>query len=320
MPFTVAQIAEHLDAKVVGDESLIVDAVGEIEDGQKQRTIVLAINPAAVKKIQELPPKIVVLSEDLPELNATKLITGKGKEVLVDLLNLFFPEDHTGFISPQADIHDSTEIGINVKIYPGVFIGEAVKIGDNTTIYPNVVIYDHTLIGNNVIIHANTTIGSDGFGYIQKEGKNIKVPQKGNVVIEDDVEIGAGCTIDRATISSTIVGAGTKIDNKVHIAHNCKIGRNCLLAGASNLSGSVKLEDNVILGGGAGVADGITIGRGSIVAACTAAMRDFPAGSFIYATPAGEDYKQAIKCRAVYNKLPELQKKVKELEKKVNEG
>lgn len=320
MPFTVGQIAEHLGAEVIGDSSLIVESIGEIENGQRQRTIVLAINPQAVKKIQETIPQIVILSEDIPALKATKLITSRGKEALVDLLNLFYPEDHTGFISPQAVINDSTDLGINVKIYPGVFIGEAVKIGDNTTIYPNVVIYDHTLIGNNVIIHANTTIGADGFGYIQKEGKNIKVPQKGNVIIEDDVEIGAGCTIDRATLSSTLVGAGTKIDNKVHIAHNCKIGHNCLLAGASNLSGSVILEDNVILGGGAGVADGVTIGQGSIVAACTAAMRDFPAGSFIYATPAGEEYKHAIKCRAIYNKLPELQKKIKELEKKNNES
>jgi UDP-3-O-[3-hydroxymyristoyl] glucosamine N-acyltransferase len=315
MVATTGELAKLLNAELVGNPDLPIDLLGEIEDCENPRTLVLALDPKRVKLLSKYKPQAVVLSEDIPELDAVKLITNKGKEILIDLLNYFFPEDHTGFISEKACIDDSAELGINVKVYPGVIIGHGVKIGDNSIIYPNVVIYEQSRIGSNVIIHANTTIGSDGYGFIRKADGHLKVPQKGKVVIEDNVEIGAGCTIDRATLKKTVIGRGSKLDNQVHIAHNVSIGQNCLLVSGVRIAGSVKVGNNVVLMGAAGIVDNVTIGDNSIVAAYTVVTKDYPANSKIYATPVGEDMDKAMKIRALCKKLPDLFERIKKLEK-----
>jgi UDP-3-O-[3-hydroxymyristoyl] glucosamine N-acyltransferase len=315
MVVSAGELAKLLQAQLLGNSKLLVETIGEIEDCENPGTIVVALGEKNVEKLRQYKPQLVVLEKDIPELNATKLISSRGKEILAELLNILFPEDHTGFISPQAQIDESAELGINVKIYPGVFIGKAVKIGDNSIIYPNVVIYDYCQIGSNVIIHANAVIGADGFGYYQKEGQHHKIPQKGIVIIGDDVEIGACSTIDRATLKTTIIGQGTKIDNQVHIGHNCNIGKNVILTGGVRIAGSSVLEDGVIVLGGAGISDHVHIGKNSLVSAYTVVTKDFPANSNIYGTPVGENFKEAIKSRAFYNKLPELAERIKKLEK-----
>lgn len=315
MVVSAGELAKSLRAELIGDSKALIETISEIEDCEIPGTLVLAFGDKNVEKLLKYKPTIVVLEKDIPELTATKLITSRGKEVLAELLNILYPEDHTGFISPDAKIGEGAELGINVKIYPGVYIGKAVKIGDNTVIYPNVVIYDFCQIGNNVIIHANSVIGADGFGYYQKDGKHHKVPQKGIVIIEDDVEIGACTTIDRATLKATVIGQGTKIDNQVQIAHNCTLGKHCILTAGSKIAGSTVLEDNVILLGGAGVVDHVTLGKGSLVSAYTVVTKDLPANSNIYGTPVGENFRDAIKSRALYNKLPELAERIKKLEK-----
>lgn len=318
MALTVQELAQKINATVIGNGNLLIDTVSEFEDCENPNTIVVCIDKKRLKKYIQtgLQPKIIVLNEDTPEFSGTKLITTRGKEVLVDILHAVYPEDPVGFIAETAVISPAVTLGTNIKIYPGVYLGEGVEVGDNTTIYPNVVIYHGCKIGRNCIIHANTVIGSDGYGFItNKEGLHTKVPQKGIVIVEDDVEIGACCTIDRATLKATVIGQGSKLDNKVHIAHNAHIGKNCLLAGASNVSGSAILEDNVILAGGAGVADNIRIGKGSVITACTAAITDVPAGVQWYGTPVGDEMMTAMKRRALYNKLPDLFDRVKALEK-----
>jgi UDP-3-O-[3-hydroxymyristoyl] glucosamine N-acyltransferase len=163
-------------------------------------------------------------------------------------------------------------------------------------------------------------IGADGFGYIQdKDGRQRKVPQKGKVIIEDDVEIGANSCVDRATISATVIGQGTKIDNKVHIGHNVKIGQNCILAGSSNVAGSATLGDNVVLAGNAGVGDNISIGSNTVIFASTSVLTDIPPNSKIYGTPTADDYGVAMRRRALYNKLPEIYDRLKTLEGKQQE-
>lgn len=315
MVVSAGELAKLLQAELIGDSKVLIETISEIEDCENPGTMVVALGEKNIEKLRKYKPQIVVLEKDIPELNATKLITNRGKEILAEILNTLFPEDHTGFISPQAQIDESAELGINIKIYPGVFIGKAVKIGDNSIIYPNVVIYDYCQIGSNVIIHAGAVIGADGFGYYQKDGQHHKIPQKGIVIIGDDVEIGAGSTIDRATLKTTIIGQGSKIDNQVHIGHNCKIGKNVILTGGVRIAGSSVLEDGVIVLGGAGISDHVHIGKNSLVSAYTVVTKDFPANSNIYGTPVGENFKEAIKSRAFYNKLPELAERIKKLEK-----
>ena len=262
MALTAHELAQKIQATVIGNGAALIDTVGEFEDCENVNTLVVCVDKKRLKKNIDSGknPKIVVLNEDIPGFTGTKLITPRGKDVLIDILNAVYPEDPIGFISETAIISAGVILGTNIKIYPGVFLGEGVEVGDNTTIYPNVVIYHGCRIGNNCIIHANTVIGADGYGYITtKEGLHIKVPQKGIVLVEDDVEIGACCTLDRATLKATIIGQGSKLDNNVHIAHNVKIGKNCLLTGSTNVAGSSILEDSVIMAGGAGVADGCTI-------------------------------------------------------------
>jgi UDP-3-O-[3-hydroxymyristoyl] glucosamine N-acyltransferase len=306
MKISAGELAAKIQAKVIGNPDAVIQFFSEIEDCENVDTLVLAIDKKSIKKLKKYQPKIVVLNADIPELKAIKLIIKKDKEILIDLLNIFYPEIQEPFISPKAFINPSAKLGSGVKIYPGVFIGANVTVGKDTVIYPNAVIYDNCLIGSGCIIHSNAVLGADGFGFIQKDGKNLKVPQKGRVELGNDVEIGAGTTIDRATIKATVIGEGTKIDNKVQIGHNVKIGKNCILVGGANIGGSAVLEDNVIIAGGAGVVDNITIGRNSVVYAYTVATTDYPPNSKIYATPAGDDYLTAMKRRAAYNQLPEI--------------
>jgi UDP-3-O-[3-hydroxymyristoyl] glucosamine N-acyltransferase len=303
MNITTGQLAERLGCRLIGNAQLVLDRLGEVTECDQPGVVVLATEPKALKKLKGLAPRVVILKEDIPELTAVKLITNKGKDILIDVLTVFFPEDSTGFVSDRASIDPTARVGKNAKIYPGVFIGKDVVIGDDVVLYPGVVIYEKTRIGQRCIIHANAVIGSDGFGYIFQNGQHRKVPQKGIVIIEDDVEIGAATTIDRATISATVIGAGTKIDNKVLIAHNVIIGKNCILAGSSNIAGSSILEDGVILAGGSGVSDNVCIGAGAIICAYTVATSDVPPKTKLFATPTGEEYMTAMRRRAKLNKI-----------------
>ncbi|MDR1997111.1 MAG: UDP-3-O-(3-hydroxymyristoyl)glucosamine N-acyltransferase [Candidatus Margulisbacteria bacterium] len=312
---TAKELAEKIGGRLVGTDVQLT-ALVEAADCARPGSVCLAVLRKALDELKGRTPHCVILNKDLPELACPRIITDKGKEVLIELLEIFFPEQPTAGVSDRAFIDPSAALGRNVTVYPLVYIGARARIGDNTILYPGVVVYAGCVVGRDCIIQANAVIGADGFGYVQdKTGRQVKVPQRGNVLIEDGVEIGANTSIDRATLSSTIIGQGTKLDNKVHVAHNVRIGRNCVLAGGASVAGSSTLGDNVVLAGNAGVGDNITIGSNTVIFAATSVLRDIPPNSKIYGTPTADEYGSAMRRRALYNKLPELNSRLKELEK-----
>ncbi|MFI3135593.1 MAG: UDP-3-O-(3-hydroxymyristoyl)glucosamine N-acyltransferase [Methylococcaceae bacterium] len=220
------------------------------------------------------------------------------------------------YIGPYAVIGENSSIGDHSKIHAGAYLGSNVKIGKNCHIYPYAVIYDGVVVGDNVIIHSGAIIGADGFGYKFRNGGHVKVPQVGNVVIEDNVEIGANTCIDRGALGSTLIGAGSKIDNLVQIGHNNKVGKNVIMCGLTGVSGSCTIEDYAILAGSSGIADHVTIGRGAVVMARSGVAGDVEAGAHVFGSPA-KDKKTAYKEQIALSKLPELLKKVKMLEEKI---
>jgi UDP-3-O-[3-hydroxymyristoyl] glucosamine N-acyltransferase len=224
------------------------------------------------------------------------------------------------FVGAFAYIGEKVTIGNNTKIFPGVYIAENVRIGNNTTIHAGVKIYEDCVIGNDVIIHAGTVVGSDGFGFApQPDGSYQKVPQIGNVIIEDQVEIGANTTIDRATMGSTIIKKGVKLDNLIQIAHNVEIGSQTVIAAQTGISGSTKLGQNIMIGGQAGIAGHLNIADGVKIAGGAGVTKNLDGEGKSYAGFPAEEAKQSLKTQVYTRQLPELEKRVKELEKLVAE-
>ena len=219
-------------------------------------------------------------------------------------------------ISAFCVIGEGTRIGRNVQLHPLVTIGKDVHIGDDTVIFPQVTLHDGVQLGARVVVKAGAAIGGRGFGYAYDGAGHVRVPHVGTVIIADDVDIGANVTIDRATFGATVIGQGTKIDNLVHVAHNVKIGRNCLLAGQAGISGSVTLGDGVMMAGQSGVADHVTLGDRAIAGARAAVMQDVPDGTVVYGTPARPKAEQ-FRIDAATRRLPELVRTVRELMKRV---
>lgn len=262
---------------------------------------------------------------------------GEGKLALTRLLKLFdrVPNFGSG-ISPRASISPSAKIGQNVtildfavvmdnatiedncSIHPHTVIEPGAYIGENTTIRANVVIGYNCVIGKNCIIHSNTTIGADGFGFIDTKGQRHKVPQIGNVVIGDHVEIGASSTVDRAAIESTTIGDYTKIDDQVHIGHNCRVGRYVYLAGTAGLAGGVVLEDYVMVGGQAAIAEHLTVKKGSIIMGLTGVTKDTEEKGMYFGIPA-RPAMEMFRISSALSELPGLIKKVKKLENRLSQ-
>ena len=221
-------------------------------------------------------------------------------------------------IHPYAVVADNAKIGDRVILYPGVYVGEGSMIGDDSVVYPNVSIRESVVISSRVIIHAGTVIGSDGFGFVTDNGKHYKIPQVGGVIIEDDVEIGANCAIDRATLGSTVIKKGTKLDNLVHIAHNVTIGEHCLIAGQVGIAGSTTLGNYVVFGGQVGVADHTTVGDRVMAGGKAVINRDVEPGQVMAGFNA-MPLRNWLKVQALLPKLPELKRQTAELERQVKE-
>ena len=223
------------------------------------------------------------------------------------------------FVGAFAYMGEGVSIGDNSKIYPNAFIGDNVSVGKNCVIHPGVKIYHSCIIGDNVIIHAGTVIGSDGFGFApQADGSFKKVPQIGNVVVESNVEIGANATIDRATIGSTLIKSGAKLDNLIQIAHNVEVGHSTVIAAQAGVSGSTKIGNGVMIGGQAGIVGHIQLGDGAKVNAQSGVSKSIEAGKAVTGSPA-YDYTSALRSQAAARKLPDLEKRVKELEELVKQ-
>ncbi len=334
MEVELKKIAEIIGGKIVGNEKIKIKNIAPI-DKAKEGDITFLTNKKYAKFLYSTKASAVILEEEIDQLNLTQLIVDNPYLCFAKLLTFFTKKDikYMG-ISKKANVSKSAKIPKEITIMPGVYIGENVEIGEKTIIYPNVFIgdnckigknciiyanasiYYNTVIGDNVIIHSGAVIGSDGFGFAKDGEKYFKIPQIGNVIIEDDVEIGANCTIDRGALDSTIIGKGTKIDNLVQIAHNVNIGENCAIVAQVGISGSVKIGNNVVLAGQVGVAGHISIGDNVMVGAQSGIGKSLKDGSIVSGSPA-VDHKKWQKWAVSYYRVPELIKKIKELEKEV---
>ena len=342
MQFTAAQIAMIINGKIEGNAMAAVAGFGKIEEAKEGQVAFLA-NPKYEEFLYSTGASLVIINESLElkqAVTATLIRVPDAYTAFATLLSRYqelMTQQLTGiqqpsYVSPTAVmgeniflgafayIGNNAKIGNNVKIFPGAVIGDNVQIGDNTILHAGVKIYFDCVIGKHVVVHAGTVIGSDGFGYaLQADGNQTKVPQIGNVVIEDKVEIGANATIDRATMGSTIIREGAKIDNLVQVAHNAEIGSNSVLAAQSGVSGSSKLGKNVVLGGQAGIAGHITLADGTKINGQSGVTRNIKKPNMAFTgTPAAE-YTSTMRAQAVTRNLPEIEKRLSELEKLVSQ-
>jgi len=335
MELTAGELAEKIDAKIFGDDSVVLGSVGTIDAAEKNQ-ITFVTDERLLSKIADSGAGAVMVSKQVDGLDRPQLVVDNVNKSLIDVLGVFAPELN-GFepsISPDAEIADDAKIGHHVHIGSGVVIADGVEIGDNVVLKAgckiggnsrigndsridyNVVVYHGCCIGNNVVIQANSTIGATGFGYYFIDGAHRLIPHNGGVVIEDFVEIGANCSIDRAKFGNTIIGAGSKLDNLVHIAHNVVLGKCCLLMAQVGIAGSCKLGDGVVLAGQVGVKDNIEIGSGAMLGAQAGIHSNIAPGKQVLGTPADEAKKTIHQMMAV-RKLPEMIKQFKKLSKRV---
>ncbi len=342
MQFTAQQIALIVSGTIEGNPDITVSSFGKIEEATAGQLSFLA-NPKYNDYLYTTNASLIIVNESLQlqkNITATLVRVKDAYTAFATLLTTYQnlkAQQRKGIETPShiastatlgndvyigafAYIGEKVNIGNNTKIFPGVYIAENVRIGNNTTIHAGVKIYEDCVIGNDVIIHAGTVIGSDGFGFApQPDGSYQKVPQIGNVIIEDQVEIGANTTIDRATMGSTIIKKGVKLDNLIQIAHNVEIGSQTVIAAQTGISGSTKLGQKIMIGGQAGIAGHLTIADGVKIAGGAGVTKNLDGEGKSYAGFPAEDAKQSLKTQVYTRQLPELEKRVKELEKLVAE-
>ncbi len=336
MELTISQLAEQLGAELAGDGKKSISAVAPIESAG-ENDVTFATNSTHTAKLASSNAAAAIVQKRIEGASIAQLIVKDVNGALIKSLNIFAPKLNVPAkgIDPSATIAEDAQIGADVSIGPGVLIDSGVKIGENTIIAAgckigqnskigkncridsNAVIYYNCTIGNNVIIQANTTIGSTGFGYAFINGEHKLIPHNGGVVIEDCVEIGANCCVDRAKFGNTIIGAGTKIDNLVQIAHNVKIGKCCLIVAQVGIAGSCTIGNGAVLGGQAGMVDNIEIGDGAMIGARSGVNRNISAGQKVVGTPATE-VKSALKIIGLTQRLPKLFEQLRQLGERVD--
>lgn len=334
MQISLKEIAHILGGEIDGDENCIISGMAGIEKAGPG-DITFVANPKYARHIETTQAGAIVCSPDTvaPGRNLIK-VANPYLAYAKALRFLNPPPGETGTIDPRACIAEDVQMGRNVTVYPFVYIGAGCRIGDNVTIYPhcfigagvsigdstflhpNVTIEERCIIGSRVIIHAGTVIGSDGFGFARDGAAYYKIPQLGIVQIDDDVEIGACNTIDRAALERTWIKRGTKTDNLVQIAHNVIIGEDCCIVAQTGISGSTKLGDRVIMAGQSASVGHISIGRDCIVGARGAVTADLPDGRIVSGAPAIE-HKKFLRATATFPKLPDMRRELAELTKKV---
>jgi UDP-3-O-[3-hydroxymyristoyl] glucosamine N-acyltransferase len=342
MQFTAAQISILVNGKIEGNAEATVSSFGKIEEAEDGQLTFLA-NPKYEEYLYSTNASIAIVNDSYelresvkPTLirvsdpySAFALLLGKYQEMATQQMKGIQQPSYISasakmeqdvFVGAFSYIGENVKIGKNTKVFPNSFIGDNVTIGENCIIHPGVKIYHDCVLNNHVIIHAGTVIGSDGFGFApQADGSFKKVPQIGNVVIENNVEIGANTTIDRATIGSTCIKAGAKLDNLIQIAHNVEVGESTVIAAQVGVSGSTKIGKNVMIGGQAGLVGHIQIAEGSKINAQSGVSKSLkdPYTS-VTGSPAG-DYTSALRSQAVFRNLPQLEKRVQELEELIKQ-
>lgn len=339
MKFSAKQIADYLKGEIIGNPDVTVSDFSKIEEG-KPGTLTFLGNPKYTPHIYHTEADIVLVNLDFElekPVTATLIKVENAYAALASLMEMVSNNkpvktgaEEMSFIAPTATlgenvyigafayIGDQVQIGNDSKIYPQSFVGDNVQIGKNCTIYPGVKIYSDCSIGDNCIIHAGAVIGADGFGFSKQEDIYHKIPQMGNVRIEDNVEIGANTTIDRAVMGSTIIHSGVKLDNLIQIAHNCEIGENTVMAAQVGIAGSTKVGESCVLGGQVGVGGHITIGKHSQIGAQAGIISNTKEGSQIIGSPA-YPVKNFFKSSVIIPKLPDMYRQLNALEKEIAE-
>ncbi len=341
MAKTLQEIADFVNGEVVGDKKVVITGIAGIEDAREGDITFLA-NPKYLSYIDKTAASAIITSRDIKDCPKSIIRTDNPSLAFAKVVSFIMPRDiarpkgihptavlgNNVFIGKDVAlgayvvIEDNVSIGDKTVIYAGSFIGQQSKIGDSTLIHPNVCVRENVSIGNRVVIDSGTVIGSDGFGFVTVEGIHHRIPQVGTVIIEDNVEIGANVTIDRARFDKTVIGCGTKIDNLVHIAHNVLIGKNCLIIAQVGISGSTEIGNSVVLAGQAGIVGHITIGDNSVVMAQSGVSKSIPPDTYVWGYPA-KPANVAKRVNAsvqnlprLYNTVNTLKKKIEELEKK----
>jgi len=329
----LSEIAKHLGGVLIGIDQDISGA-STIEEATPSDITFLA-NPKYRDKVHETSAGAIISGEKL-ETDIPQIIAKDPYLCFARMVSLLYPEKPIiEGISEQAYVHPDAEVDENAcifphvyiaqgatisggcVIYPGCFIGEGASIGRNTTLHPNVVVYDRCILGRECIVHAGVVIGSDGFGFTWDGEKHFKIPQKGIVIIGDYVEIGSNCTIDRAALTSTRIGSDVKMDNLVQIGHNVTIGDHTIIVAQSGVAGSARIGTGVVLAAQSGVAGHISVGDGCTAAGRAGVTSDLPPGKIVSGFPA-IDHRQWLRAQNVYKDLPELVKRIRALERRLD--
>jgi UDP-3-O-[3-hydroxymyristoyl] glucosamine N-acyltransferase len=333
---TLAELARHLGGELLGDPHARVLRVASPETAGPDAVVVCG-SAEALRTALERGAGAVVVPRGL-DVQAPAVRVQEPRRALAVLLELLGPRRrHPSGVHPTAQVaptarlgsgvslgafavvEDGAEVGARTVLYPFAYVGPHASVGEDCVLYPHVVVSQGTRVGHRVILHAGCVLGADGFGFVPGEQGHQKIPQVGVVVVEDDVEIGACTTVDRATLGETRIGAGTKIDNLVQVAHNVRIGRRCLIAAQCGIAGSAVLEDGVVLAGQVGVGDHVRIGAGAVVLAQSGVTKDVPAGETVYGHPA-QPRRQELAEQAARRRLPELLRRLQAVERAVGIG
>ncbi|HRK29768.1 MAG TPA: UDP-3-O-(3-hydroxymyristoyl)glucosamine N-acyltransferase [Tepidisphaeraceae bacterium] len=315
----LSELAERIDAELIGDGAIEIASVGPLDNSRAGQVSFLA-NAKYIKQLETTGASAVIVGKSVRVDNVPLLVTRDpylafSKAIVA--LHGYRQHPFSG-VHPKAFVEPTASIGAGTVVYPGAYVGHRVAIGRDSIIYPNVVIYEDCVIGDRCIIHGGAVIGADGYGFASSSGEHHKIPQIGNVVIEDDVEIGPGTTISRAALESTVIGKGTKIDQQVVIGHNVKIGQHCLIVAQVAIAGSTTVGHHTTLAGQVGVAGHLTIGDKVTVGAQSGVMHDLEEPGIYAGTPA-MPFAHARRVYSIFSELPELQKRIKELEARVEE-
>ena len=337
MEFTAIQISSLINGKIEGDPVVTVSSFGKLEDAEPGQLAFLA-NPKYEEFLYSTKASVIIINHTQQvekKVNATLIRVPDAYSAFAVILSAYekmAKANLTGvqqpvyisdtavlgeniFIGAFTYIGNNAKIGNNVKLFPQVYIGDNVTIDDDSILFPGVKIQHDCVIGKNVTIHAGSVIGGDGFGFApQQDGSFKKIPQIGNVIVEDNVEIGANATIDRATIGSTLIKSGAKLDNLIQIAHNVEVGNNTVIAAQSGISGSTKIGNNVMIGGQAGIVGHLQIADGSKINAQSGVSKSIKTPNTAVTGSPAFDYSHALRSQILNRNLPELEKRIKELE------
>lgn len=335
MKMTLGEIAALVSGRLEGDASLTVEGAANLENA-RETDVTFAVEPH-IQEAKAVKAGAILLPEGTESFPIPAIYVEDPRAAFAKLLEAFtpplsFPEGVSklayvgkgakiaadAVVMPFAVVDAHAVVESGAVIYPHVYIGQYATIGEKTVVYSNATVREHCRVGKRAVIHSSAVVGSDGFGFTTKDGVHTKVPQVGNVVVEDDVEIGAHVGIDRATTGSTVIGHGTKIDNLVHIGHNCRIGANNIIVAQTGISGSTETGPNVTFGGQTGTVGHIKIGGNSLYAARSGIIGDMPEG-YIGAGFPVQTHQEWLRMQSALRKLPALMKRVKQLEKKAEQ-